>query len=165
MGVSFLEDPNKPGRMVRALQEMGIEPLQFRLDAKRPDLTKLDALLGLLSAEANFFAIQAKQLSLAQAAGSSVEQMVAQIREGPDAMKKKISGVQEVANDNNAASKEKDKEEEEEELSLVAKYRLTASQDGASLPEEFVCPITGELMEDPVVASDGQSYERSAIVA
>uniref|UniRef100_A0A7S4BWZ2 U-box domain-containing protein n=2 Tax=Chrysotila carterae TaxID=13221 RepID=A0A7S4BWZ2_CHRCT len=31
------------------------------------------------------------------------------------------------------------------------------------LPAEFCCPITQEKMEDPVVASDGRSYERAAI--
>jgi uncharacterized Zn finger protein (UPF0148 family) len=30
-------------------------------------------------------------------------------------------------------------------------------------PDEYVCPITHELMEDPVVAQDGFSYERKAI--
>ena len=30
-------------------------------------------------------------------------------------------------------------------------------------PDEYVCPITHELMVKPVVASDGFSYERSAI--
>ncbi|KAF0290863.1 WD repeat, SAM and U-box domain-containing protein 1 [Amphibalanus amphitrite] len=32
-------------------------------------------------------------------------------------------------------------------------------------PDEFYCPITRELMVDPVVCSDGYSYERSAIAA
>ena len=36
---------------------------------------------------------------------------------------------------------------------------------GLSLPDEFICPITVEKMVDPVVASDGNSYERSAIAA
>ena len=31
-------------------------------------------------------------------------------------------------------------------------------------PPEFFCPITQERMLDPVVASDGHSYERDAIV-
>ena len=31
------------------------------------------------------------------------------------------------------------------------------------VPAEFVCPITHEKMVDPVVASDGHSYERAAI--
>jgi hypothetical protein len=30
-------------------------------------------------------------------------------------------------------------------------------------PDEYVCPITHALMEDPVVAQDGFSYERDAI--
>ena len=30
-------------------------------------------------------------------------------------------------------------------------------------PDEFVCPITIELMTDPVLATDGHTYERSAI--
>ena len=32
-------------------------------------------------------------------------------------------------------------------------------------PEAFICPITFELMDDPVVASDGHSYQRFAIEA
>ena len=30
-------------------------------------------------------------------------------------------------------------------------------------PDEFVCPISQELMEDPVLASDGHAYERQEI--
>ncbi|OHT01103.1 von Willebrand factor type A domain containing protein [Tritrichomonas foetus] len=30
-------------------------------------------------------------------------------------------------------------------------------------PQEFICPITLEIMKDPVLMPDGQSYERSAI--
>lgn len=31
-------------------------------------------------------------------------------------------------------------------------------------PEEFLCPITQELMKDPVVASDGHTYEKYVLV-
>ena len=31
-------------------------------------------------------------------------------------------------------------------------------------PDAFICPITYDIMVDPVVASDGNSYERAAIV-
>jgi len=31
------------------------------------------------------------------------------------------------------------------------------------MPHEYICPITQEIMHDPVVAADGHSYERSAI--
>jgi len=30
-------------------------------------------------------------------------------------------------------------------------------------PADFICPITTELMSDPVMAADGHSYERTAI--
>jgi len=32
-----------------------------------------------------------------------------------------------------------------------------------SIPNDYLCPITQELLKDPVVAADGQSYEREAI--
>eukprot|EP01080_Neovahlkampfia_damariscottae_P001939 gene1939-1447_t len=31
------------------------------------------------------------------------------------------------------------------------------------VPEEFICPITKEIMEDPVIMEDGNTYERFAI--
>ena len=31
------------------------------------------------------------------------------------------------------------------------------------LPEDFYCPITMEVMEDPVIAADGHTYDRLAI--
>jgi len=30
-------------------------------------------------------------------------------------------------------------------------------------PADFICPITTEVMIDPVMAADGHAYERSAI--
>nr|CAB3267740.1 WD repeat, SAM and U-box domain-containing protein 1 [Phallusia mammillata] len=33
------------------------------------------------------------------------------------------------------------------------------------IPDEFLCPITREIMHDPVIASDGFSYERTSIEA
>ena len=53
--ISFLEDLKVKGRMVQALESFGIVPLQFKLDAKRPDLTKMDSVLGILSSESNVF--------------------------------------------------------------------------------------------------------------
>ncbi|KAK3740469.1 hypothetical protein RRG08_000456 [Elysia crispata] len=35
----------------------------------------------------------------------------------------------------------------------------------AHTPEEFLCPITQELMRDPVIAADGYTYDRPAIVS
>ncbi|CAG9328932.1 unnamed protein product [Blepharisma stoltei] len=33
------------------------------------------------------------------------------------------------------------------------------------IPDDYCCPITGDIMEDPVVAPDGHSYERASITA
>ncbi|XP_070696971.1 WD repeat, SAM and U-box domain-containing protein 1 isoform X2 [Pempheris klunzingeri] len=33
----------------------------------------------------------------------------------------------------------------------------------SGIPDEFLCPITRELMREPVIAADGYSYEREAI--
>lgn len=52
--VSFLE-ANATGQMCTALERLGIHPAQFRLDARRPDLTKLDAMVGLLSTQTEGF--------------------------------------------------------------------------------------------------------------
>ncbi len=32
-----------------------------------------------------------------------------------------------------------------------------------SVPNDFLCPITGEIMQSPVICTDGHSYEKSAI--
>ena len=37
--------------------------------------------------------------------------------------------------------------------------------DYGDAPEFLVCPITQEVMEDPVITSDGHTFERSAIEA
>ncbi len=36
--------------------------------------------------------------------------------------------------------------------------------EGVEIPHEFLCPITLEIMQDPVIVSDGNTYERSAIL-
>ncbi|XP_075685434.1 WD repeat, SAM and U-box domain-containing protein 1 isoform X2 [Rhinoderma darwinii] len=42
---------------------------------------------------------------------------------------------------------------------LKSKMKAASS----NIPEELLCPITCEIMKDPVIASDGYSYERKAI--
>ncbi|KAJ4462146.1 putative Protein arginine N-methyltransferase 6 [Paratrimastix pyriformis] len=37
------------------------------------------------------------------------------------------------------------------------------NMDPNNIPNEFFCPITMEMMRDPVIASDGHTYERAAI--
>ena len=40
---------------------------------------------------------------------------------------------------------------------------LPAAAAAREVPEDFECPITTELMVDPVIAADGETYERAAI--
>ncbi|XP_015258023.1 PREDICTED: WD repeat, SAM and U-box domain-containing protein 1-like [Cyprinodon variegatus] len=40
---------------------------------------------------------------------------------------------------------------------------LKLEQSGSEAPDEFLCPISRELMKDPVIAADGYSYERESI--
>ncbi|ELU10109.1 hypothetical protein CAPTEDRAFT_93086 [Capitella teleta] len=40
-----------------------------------------------------------------------------------------------------------------------------AAIDDDGAPDEYLCPITRELMTDPVMASDGYTYEREAIIS
>eukprot|EP00818_Percolomonas_sp_WS_P007166 CAMPEP_0117437556 /NCGR_PEP_ID=MMETSP0759-20121206/1584_1 /TAXON_ID=63605 /ORGANISM="Percolomonas cosmopolitus, Strain WS" /LENGTH=668 /DNA_ID=CAMNT_0005229191 /DNA_START=19 /DNA_END=2025 /DNA_ORIENTATION=+ len=64
--VSFREDPssNTPGRMVNALNKLGIRPVEFRLSLNQiADLSKLDKLIGLLSIETEAFGKRVRELS------------------------------------------------------------------------------------------------------
>jgi len=63
--VSFLSDPTSKGQMVEELARFDIKPLQFKLDSKRPDLTKVDTLLSLLSSESSLFKKQTTELAVA----------------------------------------------------------------------------------------------------
>jgi len=61
--ISFLGGGTEKGRMVRALENLGINRIiQFRLEGSRPDLTKLDTILGLLAAECKQFPQQVQVL-------------------------------------------------------------------------------------------------------
>ncbi|NXG06811.1 WSDU1 protein, partial [Sakesphorus luctuosus] len=48
-------------------------------------------------------------------------------------------------------------------LQKIEDLRTTMSSVSAPVPDEFLCPITRELMKDPVIAADGYSYEREAM--
>lgn len=45
----------------------------------------------------------------------------------------------------------------------IVSSSLFITKDDSNVPSEFFCPITHEVMLDPVILSDGYSYERSAI--
>ena len=60
--VSFLRHQHSKGHMVSKLQAKGFNPMQFKLDGSRPDLTKLDTLFGLLSSDTSTFEEQLKEM-------------------------------------------------------------------------------------------------------
>ena len=39
----------------------------------------------------------------------------------------------------------------------------SAASEAAEVPDDFICPITSEIMTDPVTTLDGFTYEREAI--
>ena len=47
-------------------------------------------------------------------------------------------------------------------LSVELNTLLTNADDG-TVPESFRCPISQEIMRDPVVTADGHTYERDRI--
>lgn len=48
-------------------------------------------------------------------------------------------------------------------LRSIDELRTRMESLSSGIPDEFICPITRELMKDPVIASDGYSYEREAM--
>ena len=55
---------------------------------------------------------------------------------------------------------------EEMRREILAAAQVTRAEEPATPrppPEQFVCPLTLELMEDPVFTADGQVYERAPI--
>ena len=46
---------------------------------------------------------------------------------------------------------------------MLRKPSNTAAAPSADLPDEVLCPLTHELMVDPVITALGQTYERAMI--
>jgi hypothetical protein len=46
---------------------------------------------------------------------------------------------------------------------LASSFSMSQGLEAANIPDSFLCPITQEILEDPVCAADGQTYERSAL--
>ncbi|XP_027624245.1 WD repeat, SAM and U-box domain-containing protein 1 isoform X2 [Tupaia chinensis] len=48
-------------------------------------------------------------------------------------------------------------------LRKIEELRTKVDVLSSGIPDEFICPITRELMKDPVIAADGYSYEKEAM--
>ena len=65
--------------------------------------------------------------------------------------------------DVSSSSKEK-REKREKKRQRDEKHRGSKKErKHRKVPPDFLCPITQEIMTDPVMALDGHSYERDAI--
>mmetsp|Transcript_19008 Transcript_19008/g.56986 ORF Transcript_19008/g.56986 Transcript_19008/m.56986 type:complete len:741 (+) Transcript_19008:233-2455(+) len=161
--VSFLEDMSKKGRMVQALESFGIVPLQFRLDAVRPDLTKVDSLLGILASETEHFSTLSHTLAQLLDDGADLRDVITKLRSG--------SGFGAALGDE-AEADDDGKVPAAAAAAAVPSAAATAAAASAidarseamgSKRSPFECPITLETMTDPVVCADGQTYQREAI--
>ncbi|XP_037767986.1 WD repeat, SAM and U-box domain-containing protein 1 isoform X1 [Chelonia mydas] len=45
----------------------------------------------------------------------------------------------------------------------IEELRIKVDSVSLGIPDEFLCPITRELMKEPVIAADGYSYEKEAM--
>ena len=62
------------------------------------------------------------------------------------------------------ARREEEMKRQEEERAKLEAMALAEALARDAMPDEYVCPITQELMVDPVTCADGHSYERTAIL-
>jgi U-box domain len=160
--VSFLDDMSKKGRMVQALESFGIAPLQFRLDATRPDLTKVDSLLGILASETEHFSTLSHTLASLLDDGADLRDVVHKLRAGfGRAGDGAAAGVPAAA----AASSSSAGDVPSAAATSAAAGELDAKAEAKAKRSPFECPITLATMSDPVVCADGQTYEREAIQA
>lgn len=70
------------------------------------------------------------------------------------------------SNDNHGSPvQDDDSDQDDEETKMLSLTVQKLAEHSIEVPPHFICPITREVMLYPVVASDGQSYEKFAIVA
>ncbi len=53
----------------------------------------------------------------------------------------------------------------EQHIMSAAEQNVTeAVEEGVAIPPDYICPLSMEIMNDPVIALDGNSYEREFIM-
>ncbi|MES2344973.1 MAG: ankyrin repeat domain-containing protein [Chlamydiota bacterium] len=50
------------------------------------------------------------------------------------------------------------------EIKMFQNKQITETQDSSPVPDEFICPITKQIMENPVKDKYGHHYDRDAII-
>eukprot|EP01117_Protostelium_nocturnum_P011037 TRINITY_DN4002_c0_g3_i1.p1 TRINITY_DN4002_c0_g3~~TRINITY_DN4002_c0_g3_i1.p1 ORF type:complete len:480 (+),score=208.88 TRINITY_DN4002_c0_g3_i1:169-1440(+) len=77
--ISFLSDPKEKGQMMSELAKEEITPMQFKLNAIKPDLTKMDAFLALLSSDSKEFNQQTEEFSKTLRDGTPLYQLLKRV--------------------------------------------------------------------------------------
>lgn len=174
MFISFVENPNTQtkGRMAIALEQMGIQPLVFTLDTARPDLTKLDKIIGILSSETSFFGVQVDFLAKSIASKNilvAIDQDLPNLPQPASLPKKSKSASEEAAESlvvdkPTPAAEPSAPPQQQQPLQAPVVKQPKQNVDEFGIPHEFLCPITGESMQEPVICADGFTYEKSALL-
>lgn len=160
MFISFVENPNTQtkGRMAISLEQLGIQPIVFTLDGTRPDLTKLDKIIGILSSETNFFGVQVEYLATSLST-KQIDNAIKDIDHLPQPIALTQSQTLAAADDNQSLVRN---DEPPKSLGTSAAPHVGAL-DPDGIPHEFLCPITQEVMKEPVICADGYTYEKDAL--
>ena len=84
---------------------------------------------------------------------------------GNDLLSKSDNEIRELFNNNEELLNELSSLKHKQFVKKISLKRTNQNltSDEVLIPNEFLCPITHELMNDPVCASDGFTYERKAI--
>jgi ribosomal protein S25 len=56
-----------------------------------------------------------------------------------------------------------EKEEKQKKKEKQKKEEPQPEEEAEEIPEEYICPVTQDIMVDPVIAQDGHTYERKNI--
>jgi hypothetical protein len=135
-----------------AVLTAAIEARQQRVDQALKEAIAQEDLAGIVSV-------------LTEYAQYGSQEVVDKARKARDEIKKKKKNEEKAARE--AAEKMKRQARIDALLKEVplgqAEAALKAARGIDEAPNEFLCPVTQELMEDPVIATDGHTYERSEI--
>ncbi|XP_065856259.1 U-box domain-containing protein 11-like [Euphorbia lathyris] len=75
-----------------------------------------------------------------------------------------VSGCNGLKNDTDQVAHESNEVDSSEKNNLACKnVEDLKKADAPAIPDDFLCPISLELMRDPVIVATGQTYERSYI--
>eukprot|EP01121_Diplochlamys_sp_Union-15-3_P017136 TRINITY_DN5973_c0_g1_i1.p1 TRINITY_DN5973_c0_g1~~TRINITY_DN5973_c0_g1_i1.p1 ORF type:complete len:193 (+),score=29.58 TRINITY_DN5973_c0_g1_i1:84-581(+) len=127
----------------------------------------MDTLLGLLSSESSFFGKHISELAQLYS-DKGFDALIHRLRNPPRKIDNSSSNIKGPEHDGNKSSMSTTIESKQgNDVMMMSekgeKQSYVSSEGKETISEEFKCPLTLEIMKDPVIAADGFSYERMAI--